>query len=309
MKLTAKEHGARVAALLSEGLSYRQIADELGCNKDTVSIFVKVNYPELRRKPIIAPPRPAVTPMKILLIDIETSPNLAYVWGLWQQNVAISQLVESTEILSFGAKWLGDDVIRFKSLFHNGKDEMITEAHALLDQADAVMHYNGRRFDVPHLNREFIQLGLLPPSPFKQIDLLETAKRRFRFPSNKLEYVSEALGLEGKVKHEGFELWVKCMAGDEAAWERMYEYNIRDVQLLEDLYFKLLPWIERHPSYGALTGEDVCTNCGSDELNPSDTPAITSTGQYPQYQCGNCGTFVRATKRTDKTNITRSVNG
>lgn len=308
MKLTAKEHGARITALLSEGLSYRQIADELGVNKDTVSIFVKVNFPELRRKPITAAPKPEPKAMKILLIDIETSPNLAYVWGLWQQNVAISQLVESTEILSFGAKWLGDDVIRFKSLFHNGKDEMIHEAHALLDQADAVMHYNGRRFDVPHLNREFIQADLLPPSPFKQIDLLETAKRRFRFPSNKLEYVSQALGLEGKVKHEGFELWVKCMAGDEAAWQRMYEYNIRDVQLLEDLYFKLLPWIERHPSYGALTSEDVCTNCGGSELSPHGY-ATTSTGKYPQYQCGDCGTFVRATKRTDRTQITRSVGG
>ena len=46
-----------------------------------------------------------------------------------------------------------------------------------------------------------------------------------RFDSNKLDYVSKYLGIGEKVRHEGHELWVKCMEKDNAAWKRMKEYN------------------------------------------------------------------------------------
>ena len=52
---------------------------------------------------------------KILLLDIETSPNTAHVWGIWQQNISINQLLESSEILCFAAKWLGEKDIVFKT--------------------------------------------------------------------------------------------------------------------------------------------------------------------------------------------------
>jgi len=48
-----------------------------------------------------------------------------------------------------------------------------------------------------------------------------------------------------KVKHSGFELWIKCMAGDAKAWKEMKEYQIQDVNLLIDLYEKLRPWIKK----------------------------------------------------------------
>jgi len=34
--------------------------------------------------------------MQILLLDIETAPNTAHVWGLWNQNVSLNQLMESS---------------------------------------------------------------------------------------------------------------------------------------------------------------------------------------------------------------------
>ena len=305
MKLTLPEHGELIRNALLAGESYRHIAERLGCSKDTVSIFAKVNFPDLRRKPHVkAVLDPAdERPMKILIIDIETRPNLGYVWSLWEQTVGLNELVESVEMISWAAKWLDDEIIRFKSVHHHGKEEMVKTAWNLLDKADVVMHYNGRNFDVPHLNREFLELGLDPPSPFKQIDLLNTVKRQFRFPSNKLQYVSEALLGEGKVEHEGFSLWVKCMAGDEDAWERMHEYNIVDVLLVEKLYYRVLPWIERHPSYGALTSADVCPNCGSEDLQ-SHGHTYTRTGKYQQYRCGGCGKYSRGVKRVDNTAIT-----
>ena len=109
---------------------------------------------------------------KILTLDCETSPNIADVWGLWQQNVSLNQLRESTRMISFAAKWLGKPRVEFYSEFHNGRVEMIHRAHEMCNEADVMIHYNGRTFDVPHLNREFIENGFAPPSPFQQIDLL-----------------------------------------------------------------------------------------------------------------------------------------
>jgi len=244
--------------------------------------------------------------MRILAIDIETRPNLAYVWDIWNQNINLEALVETTEIICWAAKWIGEDHIEFRSSHHDGHDEMIRRAWDLLDSADAVVHYNGQKFDIPHLNREFVLLDMAPPSPFKQIDLLRTAKRRFRFPSNKLAHVSEALGLAGKVKHEGYRLWFKCMAGDEEAWATMREYNIRDVQLLEDLYERLKPWIVNHPSIGAMFALDVCPTCGSDQLEENGS-VFLKTGRYVRFHCEACGSWVRSTKRSGGTAITEAT--
>lgn len=247
--------------------------------------------------------------MRILAIDIETQPNLAYVWGLWDQNVGLNQIVESGQMMCWVAKWIGEPKIEFRSTHHDGQQKMILRAWHLLDEADVVMHYNGKRFDVPWLNREFMRLSLDPPSPFKQIDLLQVARREFQFPSNKLAYVAKALGLDGKVEHSGFDLWVKCMADDRAAWKQMREYNIRDVTLLEELYERLRPWIRSHPSHGAFSGTDVCPACGSGNLVHRGF-AFLKTGRYQRYQCGDCSRWSRSTRREvgGKTTITEVPN-
>lgn len=49
MKLTMEEHGDTVAQMLANGLSYREIAGQLGCHNTTVGAFVKVNFPDRRR--------------------------------------------------------------------------------------------------------------------------------------------------------------------------------------------------------------------------------------------------------------------
>ena len=304
MKLTMKEHGDKIQAWLSEGRSYRQIAADLGCSKDTVNIFAKLNFPDLRRKPQEALPLVRESsPVNVLVIDIETAPNLVWAWGLHDQHTSPEMVVAPTRTLSFAAKWLGDDVIYFKSEFHNSREEMIKFAWQLLDKADIVMHYNGGQFDIPHLNREFIQLGLTPYSPIKHLDLLQTARRRFKFPSNKLAYVAPALGVGEKVPHEGFRLWLRCMNGDEDAWETMRSYNIQDVVVLEELYGKVLPWIERHPSLAAITGKDCCPTCGHEEIEEVGVYP-TTTRQYPLYLCKGCGAHSRGTKSIDKTTVT-----
>lgn len=237
--------------------------------------------------------------MRILCLDIETSPNVVYTWGLFDQNVGLNQVISQTAVICFAAKWLGERKIHFYSDHHDGHEAMVQAAHDLLSEADVVMHYNGRRFDIPHLHREFVEAGMTPPEPFDQIDLLTVIRGNFRYVSNKLDNISKQLGLAGKVSHEGFDLWRKCMAGDDAAWRRMRRYNRQDVVLLEELYEIVRPWVKNHPNMNLHDG-DGCPICGSSKLTKRGVRR-TQVSAFQRYQCQDCGSYSRSTQRCAST--------
>ncbi len=243
--------------------------------------------------------------MKLLVLDIETSPHLAWVWGLFNQNINIQNIKEEGRTLCWSAKWAGEERVEFASEFHTGHEKMVRVMHQLLDECDAVIHYHGSKFDVPKLNREFIKYGLLPPSPYKQIDLLKVVKKHFKFPSNKLEYVLKALGLRQKTSSGGMENWLKALDGDEKAWEKMMDYCVNDTLATEELYFYLLPWIDNHPPHGLYEQKDhVCPNCGSDLLERRGY-AYTRLGKYHRYQCRHCGSWSQGKKNVAAKEIVR----
>jgi DNA polymerase elongation subunit (family B) len=232
--------------------------------------------------------------MKILLLDVETSPNLATVWGIWQQNISLNQLHETSRVMCYTAKWYKDANVIFDSEHQSDHYDMISGLHKHLSEADAVVHYNGNKFDMPVINRELLRYSLGPPTPYKNIDLLQVVKKQFRFVSNKLDHVVQELGIGKKVATGGHELWLDCMAGDEAAWERMERYNRHDVTILEGLYDRLMPWITNHPNHGlhSTSAGIVCTNCGGDHVQKRGIET-TKTQSYQRYQCVDCHTWMR----------------
>jgi len=232
--------------------------------------------------------------MKRLLLDVECSPNLATVWGIWQQNIGINQLHETSRVMCYTAKWYGEKGIIFDSEYASDHINMIEGLHNLMQEADALIHYNGNRFDIPVINREFLKYSMPPLPPAKNIDLLRVVKKKFRFVSNKLDHISQELGLGKKVATGGHELWLSCMDNDPSAWKLMEKYNKQDVILLEKLYDRLLPWIDGHPNHG-LYGDHktmVCTNCGSKHLQRRGLQH-SLTASYQRHQCQDCGTWMR----------------
>lgn len=239
--------------------------------------------------------------MKILLLDIETAPNTAYVWRLFKENVPLARLIETSYVLCWAAKWLDDDHIYFNSVQDDNPESMLDEIHILLDQADVVIHYNGKSFDIPTLNREFLVYGMPPPSPYKQVDLMLVAKDKFRFVSNKLDHIAAELGI-GQKHDTTFELWVGCMHGDRKAWKTMELYNKQDVKLLQDLYMKFLPWISKHPNTAIYSEARVCCpNCGSLSWQRRGYH-YTTVGKFQRYQCKDCENWFR-----DGTNLIRDT--
>lgn len=236
--------------------------------------------------------------MNILLLDIETAPSVAHVWGLFQQNIGITQVVKPGYTLCFAAKWYGRRGVEQGSCAEGDHLGMLRKVHALLDKADIVVHYNGRKFDIPTLNREFVKHGLKPPRPYQQVDLLQVVRRQFRFASNKLDFVAQQLGLGRKHHHKGHQLWVDCMAGDQEAWKEMLAYNKQDVRLTEKLYDKLKPWIVQHPNLAVISGKegDVCPTCTGNA--PWTKKYIyTGAGEYRLHRCEVCHTYSRGRKR------------
>lgn len=225
--------------------------------------------------------------LKFLVFDIETGPNLSYTWGKYQQDVIAFK--EEWDLLSFAYKWLGEKPVYAYGADKNTEEAIVNKLWLLFDEADVLIAHNGYKFDIRKVNAKFLEYGLTPPSPYKVVDTLRVSRRYFALNSNKLDDLGELLQVGRKVKHEGFELWLKCMAGDKAGWKKMLQYNKQDVVLLEKVYLKLLPWITNHPNRGDLSQLDgVCPKCESKHLSPRGY-INTRTGKKQRYCCDDCG--------------------
>jgi len=227
--------------------------------------------------------------MRILLLDIETFPNLAYTFNLWNTTITNDKIITPGRTACWSAKWYGDRSIYFSGLNESTELDMVHRIHDLLSEADVVVHYNGKKFDIPTLNKEFLMLGLTPPKPYKQVDLYQVVKRNFRFASNKLDFVSQQLGIGTKTHHKGFDLWKGCMENRPDDWAVMKEYNINDTILLEKLYDKLIPWVPNPPNYNLFSDISCCPSCGGVHFQKR---GFTNTvRQRQRYQCTDCGAW------------------
>lgn len=236
---------------------------------------------------------------KILILDVETAPNIAYVWRFFKENIGAKQVIENTYMLSFAAKWLGEDKIYYEDLSNQHEVDMLKVLHKLLDEADIVVAHNGDGFDLPHIQGRFLMHGIKPPSPYKQVDTVKVARKEFNFPSNSLEYLSNVLDLAikkgGHKKFPGFELWLGVLRNDPEAWAEMKEYNIDDIKVLELLYLKMLPYMRFHPNVGVfadVVDKPVCPKCGGDHIHYRGY-AHTNVGKFHRFQCNDCGGWGR----------------
>lgn len=251
------------------------------------------------------------TKARILLFDIENSPNKAWVWGKYEQDVIA--YVEEWYMLSYAYKWLGERAVRSKGLIdYRGyfKDKtndkkLVTDLWKLLNEADIVIAHNGDRFDIRKANARFLAHGLPPPSSYKTVDTLKIARKYFMMNSNKLNDLSNYLGIGTKVETGGFALWLGCMDGDKTAWKQMLKYNKQDITLLEKVYLKLRHWSEQHPNLNVLNDTPRnCPTCGFDKLR-KEGYRITKVGKYRKYQCQNCGSWSTGEKIKEEKIIIR----
>lgn len=238
--------------------------------------------------------------MKYLAIDIETEPHLAYVWDVWKPQISRSNIVRQGGIMCFAAqerdlsKPEGKQLkkTKFYATWTVGRGTMVQRLWDLLDAAQAVVTYNGTRFDLKRINYAFLEQGLPAPTPYANIDLYATVRRSFQAPYKSLGDIAKVVNAESlKGDSGGMATWIGCLNGDKEARAKMREYNIADIAPMHDIYDKLLSWDTRTPGIQTLDrtpnwGE--CPRCGKNTLT-SNGYRTTTTRTYRRYRCTSCG--------------------
>lgn len=224
--------------------------------------------------------------MRILFYDIETTPNLSYVWGQYEQNVL--KHVKEWELLSFAWKYSEAGGVGCHSRKDYSEKELVRTLWTLMNRSDFTVAHNGDKFDLKKVRTKFLQFGFEPPQPSKSIDTLKLAKKYFNFNSNKLNDLCEHLGLGKKVHTGGFDLWLDCIAKKPAAFKKLEKYNKQDVVLLEKLYNKLKPWIYSQPGISLAHTLGECHNGCGFTLKKQDMRQRKHK-KVQTYQCKKCG--------------------
>jgi len=248
----------------------------------------------------------AMTP-RILVFDIETTPMKSWHWKCYDECISPAQVILETKVLCFAAKWLGEELVMFGRKKGASDRAVCKQIWDLFNEAEIVVGHNCQKFDAPTMSSRWIQHGALPPPPYKVVDTLKIAKGVGKFGINKLDYLGRYLKIGKKTEHEGFDLWLRCMANDPEAWARMEMYNINDVLLTEELYIKLRPWDKKHPNIGIMYADDAtprCVCCGSAAIVEISKASYTAAGVYPSFRCGSCGKVMRGRSRDKRQDYT-----
>ena len=255
--------------------------------------------------------------VKLVFLDLETQSHLVRSWGLFNQNISINQIQQPGRTICAAWKWQGKKGVEFAAEWHSVDEseswfcykEFLKQLHSVLDAADVLVTYNGKRFDVPTVYKEFVLHGLPPPAPFHHIDLYQTVRRQFRFASSKLDFICQQLGLGAKTQHRGMSLWNEVEEGCPKAQRTMERYNKQDVVLLEKLYNHIKPWIKNHPNLALLEEKQgiVCPTCGSDDIEFRGY-RYTKTRRYRRFQCQSCCAWSSVTA-SDKEVVGETTSG
>lgn len=209
----------------------------------------------------------------------------------------INRLIDKIDWNKFGSlKSQNSETLSVVSIEDAGEQEICilgTSTNTYIAEGFAM--HNCKKFDVPKMNSRFIIHGLPPCSPYKQVDTKEISAKVFGFSSNKLDALATYFGFPNKDETD-FDLWKRCLEGDENALIYMEKYNKKDVQILEKVYIKLRPWATRHPNAGLYISSDkpVCPVCGSTHIEETPDNVYTHASRFKVYRCTDCGALARS---------------
>jgi uncharacterized protein YprB with RNaseH-like and TPR domain len=230
--------------------------------------------------------------IKRLFFDIETSPNVGFFWTAgYKQNISHDNIIKERAIICICYKWAGEDKIYSLTWDKNQNDKKLLETFIkIANEADELVGHNGDRFDLPWIRTRCL-LHKIPVFPnYVTIDTLKHARSKFRFNSNKLDYIAKFLGLGGKI-HTSYELWKNIVLNkDSKALQEMVTYCEQDVNLLEKVYNALSPYILAKTHYGIISGGEAhsCPECGNDKMVLSKKRTSALGTVRVQLQCKKC---------------------
>lgn len=241
---------------------------------------------------------------KLLFYDLEVCRDIVEGYGnKWDFKPV--KWVRHQELMCYSYKWRGDKAPTFvyRHQFKTMR-AFVQSLRDLLHAADIAVAHNGKKFDDKMSMRFILKNNIDPPSPFFQVDTLQVARSKFKFPGNSLNDLAEYLELGQKESITYKDLEDDFMSGNpkKTTIKLMKMYNNKDVELLEKLYDKLLPYIPNHPNMARLSNTfDACPQCGAEGHNIGrEKFRPTKLGLYMQYRCKVCKKYFQSTKPVDR---------
>lgn len=202
-------------------------------------------------------------------------------------------------IINFGYKFLGDEKASCINAWDfpaweedvNDDGELVAAAYAVLSEADAIVTHYGKKFDLPFFNARAIFHGFPPLPNIPHIDTKNVASRNLKLFSNSLNEIALFFGLEEK-HTTGAQLWDGVRFRDQDSMDKMSAYCAQDVEVLHQVYDKLLPLMKNIPNYNLFTGDESrkCPSCGGIHLHKHGKK-VTKTSVLQRYQCQDCGSI------------------
>lgn len=302
-----------VVNLDEQGYSASEIAAQTGLGKSTITDFLrKESWQQWWATQSTQGEQQ--DGFKMVFLDLEVAPAVVMAFNMFKHFSSPDHIMQFPYVLTAAWNWLHDpeDLIHSRSLMdyevfeQDVKDdsELIYDLWKVLDEADIVVAQNAK-FDIGWFNQQCALYGIPEPSPYRIICTLKADKNNFSLPSNSLGYVVKYFRLEQeKLKHDGIDLWRRCMAGDADAFEDMLTYNRGDIPTLRNLYLTTRAHIEKHPNLAMYykDGKTRCPVCGGEHLEELQGKlAFTNLSKFTSYRCLDCGTVKRGAKALNTT--------
>lgn len=248
---------------------------------------------------------------KILLLDFETLANLKEVMrvlpglGDWPGKTIKSS---HNSIICFGYKWYGEKKTKIINAWDYkawGKDvnddkDLCRDVAEIIKQADCIVTHNGVKFDWKVIQtRLYINnLPLLPK--IIHIDTKKLASRFLFLNDNRLNTVARYSNIQ-KMENGGWDLWCKVMERDPKAMKLMSAYCKKDVDVLEAVFKRLLPFVSNMPNYNLFRRDAVecCSNCGGFNIIKQGQK-VMKTRIVQKLKCTDCGSWMSVDKKFPK---------
>ena len=233
---------------------------------------------------------------RVLFFDIESAPLKAWVWQTGKQYINHKQLVDGhTQYGIICVTYCWNDGRPAQAIDWGFEEQstknVIEQFDEVIKQADHLIGKNNNRFDNKMINAARMLNGL-PGMPkwVQHTDDLEVHMRKhFRIPSQSLDYISNQLGLGGKIKME-MQDWIDIVernSNGQKALNKMLKYGKKDVVDTRSLWYKLTEHFT--PKFDEGLGS--CKECGSFDRKKAGFN-YTAGGATQRWMCKNCGARV-----------------
>lgn len=244
---------------------------------------------------------------KLCFFDIETALMEVYTHYIGSKcSIFHNQIKQDKRVICISYKEAGWKQPKHLVWDKGDDSKMLVEFQKIASKYPVLIGQNGDEFDIKVLNGIMWMRGLPPFKNVTSLDTLKMSRYNMKLSSHKLDYKLQVVRGKnnGKVKME-MQDWIDVQNGDKEALNKMVHYCDEDVNGLEDVFWSLLPYVNKLPfNLGVLLhgDRDSCPQCGSTDFFKNGTRP-SNVGVKQRWICKGCGndwTDTRLKSTTDR---------